>query len=1617
MMSNEDTRTLVKQFEKRIATLNNENKKLLTQLDKASLLHEVSVSMASALDFDTIVTKAVGFFKYLGATSGEIHLLADTGEVYFKSTYPERNDINDTERQKLVRRVLQDGLDGWVLQTGQLALVLDTLTDDRWLSVEYSDQTVSVRSAICAPIKIENGHLKGAISFVHPSPHHFDQQDLNLLGTLTTYVTNALENAYQVTDIKTSLNEANLMLDMSRHLSGTSTTRDIHKALLQSIVALGAEHYTLMMCRGLGSNNVPTHAKITSVGDVVAPGANHPLLNYRFPLENHKILFNLIQNQETLIIQSVETDERLSPPERELFRQLGIESVVINPLISRIRVIGLLLVAYKTPHIFTERELVMCRTLGSQTTLATNHIDQIERTQQALTETQTLYRAGRVLAGAGEQQQILEEALIEFVYSLGLDQGGVVMISPDRQYGKLNAYLEDGELQDVETLQFAIDETIPYQKILLSGQPFVSSDFANDTKIVEFETFNQNATIKSILQAPIITDGETIGWIAADNIREARDFSQREVDLARAMADQIAIAIQNRRLLEQSQRRAEQLRAVATVGKAVTGLTDLEDVMELTVNLIRDRFGFYHVSIFLIDQAREWAVVKASTGEVGKIMVERPHKLGVGSNSIVGFVTKNANPRIALDVGQDAVHFNNPLLPNTRSEMALPLVSRGAAIGALDVQSVEPNAFSDEDIETLQVMADQITTAIDTARLFGETQQRLHEQATLYSIGTKIGGTLNLQETTDILVQETAHMINAAKCSLILVEDNGYVQVISDFVQPDTSFSTNQGQVYRIKDFTSLSAVLKSKKEVIINVDDKGAHDWELDYLKKHHGTSMVYVPILLHNEAIGTIAVYNDQPNRYFTENEINVLDSVALLAANAIDNARLFAAAQESQAFMKSIIDQIPDPIFIKDREHNWVVANTSFTEGILGQPEENIIGKNDYDFLPQKEASWYWDRENKVFETGQPLETEETIADHTGTERVLYTRQVPLTLSSDEEKPEYLIGIVQDITQRKQREFEREQLIEETHVTLERTQTLYRVSNILAASKDQQETFENVLGEFLALLRLQQGSIMLYNQAANSNVAQARYINGQPVTPKLILPIDKDLIFQHLRQHSRPLVIDNPAEHALTKSTINTRGQHDVTAMLFIPLLIRSKLVGSLVVDATQPGHKFTATDKEIGIAIADQLTIWLENHQLLQEAQHRSESLQTAADVSQAASSILNIEELIKTSVNLIRDQFDFYYVGLFLVEDNWAVLKAGTGEAGKIQLSKNHRLAVGGESMIGWSIANRTARIALDVGEEAVRFRNPVLPDTHSEMALPLVSRDKVLGALTVQSTQRLAFSNEDITLLQTMTDQLANAITNADLFTQTQTALAEAEALYKVTQAMSSARDEDMIYQLTIDSIARAGMDSAAIYTYVPLESSNDEEHLIEQKIAWAIDGKLNFPSGTRFSITDFVLVSAIPYEGYNLIENVPDNPTLSRPLQTLLQKLQITSLIVLPLSTHQKRIGFLVASYKQPGKTFSENQIRYLTTIAQQMVIALENLRLLDASQRRARREQIIREISGKIRNATDVNDILKTTVTEISKLAGSSHGQITLTPSSVTPVGSGSGNGHQQIPDGDKG
>ena len=214
-----------------------------------------------------------------------------------------------------------------------------------------------------------------------------------------------------------------------------------------------------------------------------------------------------------------------------------------------------------------------------------------------------------------------------------------------------------------------------------------------------------------------------------------QELTKLKVSLEQRVEDRTSELSQRGHELEDAsneiRKRAEQFEAIAQVTQAIISIRDLQELLPRIAKVISDTFGFYHVGVFMMDTTNEYAVLSATNSQGGRQMMQRAHRLRVGEQGIVGYVTATGNPRIAMDVGKDAVFFENLELAETHSEMALPLTSGNRVIGALDVQSTEQGAFKEEDVKMLGLLANQVSLAIENARLFDETRRALAESQSI----------------------------------------------------------------------------------------------------------------------------------------------------------------------------------------------------------------------------------------------------------------------------------------------------------------------------------------------------------------------------------------------------------------------------------------------------------------------------------------------------------------------------------------------------------------------------------------------------------------------------------------------------------------------------------------------------------------------------------------------------------------------------------------------------------------------------------------------------------------------------------------------------------------------
>ena len=343
---------------------------------------------------------------------------------------------------------------------------------------------------------------------------------------------------------------------------------------------------------------------------------------------------------------------------------------------------------------------------------------------------------------------------------------------------------------------------------------------------------------------------------------------------------------------QQISARISQLEAITRLSKTIAQLQDLNEIFPQATGLINEFFGFYHIGIFLIDSQKEFAILQAANSEGGKRMLTRGHQLHLGTG-VVGYAALTGIPRIALDVGKDAVFFNNPDLPETRSEVALPHKVRGETIGILDVQSKEAAAFSNNDLLILTTLANQVAIAIENARLLTETRAAL------------------------VQVQEVYDEFTRAEWS----------RAIARMHLP--GYRYNAGRIEMLDKSLKAPEVLKAiQNGEVASGSNNGSKEKD----------STVAVPVKLRGEVIGIIHVESNNPSRRWLEDEVSLVEAVAERAAVAMENARLFQDARR-RAVKEQSISEATARISSAMNLENILHATAEELERVLGVSEVSI------------------------------------------------------------------------------------------------------------------------------------------------------------------------------------------------------------------------------------------------------------------------------------------------------------------------------------------------------------------------------------------------------------------------------------------------------------------------------------------------------------------------------------------------------------------------------------------------------------------------------------------------------------------------------------------------------
>ncbi len=380
-------------------------------------------------------------------------------------------------------------------------------------------------------------------------------------------------------------------------------------------------------------------------------------------------------------------------------------------------------------------------------------------------------------------------------------------------------------------------------------------------------------------------------------LEEVRRINQELENLTKSLEQRVndrTAELEN--VNQQSSRRISQLHAVTQLSESIAELQDVNEVFSVATRLISERFGFYHVGIFLVDDAGEYAVLQAANSEGGQRMLVRGHRLKLGTG-VVGFCAQNGRPRIALDVGEDAVYFDNPDLSKTRSEVALPLKLQSQTIGVLDVQSVEAGAFSEEDLQVLTTLANQVSIALENTRLLSEARSALAQVQQVYDEFTRAE----------------------------------WGRTISKAEQP--GFRYHIGRIEMLENPLDLPEVMSAVQsgQIEPSLDSESAEK-----------RTQVAVPVKVRGEVIGVIHVESNDSSKIWKDDEIRLVAAVAERAALAMENARLFQDARR-RAAKEQAISQATTRISSALNIENILHTTAEELERVLGGSEVLIRFQN--------------------------------------------------------------------------------------------------------------------------------------------------------------------------------------------------------------------------------------------------------------------------------------------------------------------------------------------------------------------------------------------------------------------------------------------------------------------------------------------------------------------------------------------------------------------------------------------------------------------------------------------------------------------------------------------------
>lgn len=608
---------------------------------------------------------------------------------------------------------------GYALLTGEPVVIEELRTETRFTPSELLSRH-GIISSVSVIIQGRDQPF-GVLAAHSNKPKPFTKDDIHFLQAIANVLASAIERKEAETQLIRRNQELLSLQSAGAAIMSSLDFKNVLKTVTGELINLLGVETCIIFGHNQTDNSV---SALYAQGVSNAPG--YESLSQIYYQPQFSIKEQVLTQQ--LIRQMSINQPQLSPAEHAYLQQNNIKSRLILPMVFQGRVIGVVdFIDSQTERRFSEQDIALARLLANQAAGAIENARLFEKTQTALQETAALFRVSQTLAQLGDEQQMFEFILKEYLQYLGLQQGGVLIFDKDKAYGTLKAHMIGGKLVE-SGLRIPAVGNPSYDQLIENKAPVIIFDVETDPLIGPARQLSLQLGIKSLLLVPIITRNEVIGVLGADSTGSTRDFTPQEIALVEAMANQLGVAIENTRLYTEAERRAEQLAVLRELDRAITTSLRLDDIHYAIARHTSRLLPYDRLSIAM-REGDKLQITYTNNLKTDKNLLDVGLKLP-RQTSAIGWVVTQGQPllRHNINVGARYAEDEQLIAGGIQSSMVIPLRIKSRVLGTLNLGSKQVGAYSPDDLEIAQAIADQLAIAIENARLFQQARQEINER-------------------------------------------------------------------------------------------------------------------------------------------------------------------------------------------------------------------------------------------------------------------------------------------------------------------------------------------------------------------------------------------------------------------------------------------------------------------------------------------------------------------------------------------------------------------------------------------------------------------------------------------------------------------------------------------------------------------------------------------------------------------------------------------------------------------------------------------------------------------------------------------------------------------------